>query len=529
MARLPCSFRGCGLPEDDKVKMPESTVGTGTDGASDNLLQALRGRSMARNTVWQVAGQLLPLFIAAISIPLLLKRIGVDRFGVLTLAWALVGYFSLFDLGLGRALTKVVSDRLAAGRDHDVAAAAWTALSMMAAVGFVFTVVIWLRCEWIARSLMKVPPSLMGETVRSLYPLALSIPVITVTTGLRGILEAQHRFGMVNVVRAVMGAFSFLGPLTAAFFSPSLFPLITVLVVGRIVAALVHFYLCLRTTPSLKEGFFFERATVGELMSTGSWITVSNLVGPLMVYTDRFVISALLSVSVVAYYTTPFELVTKLWLVPTAIAGVLFPAFAALAVIDHNKLERTYSGGVRACSLLLFPVVFLIFLYAPEGLHVWLGPVFAQKSTVILRWLTVGVLINSLGQIPYVLLQAVNRPDIPGKIHLAEIPLYLGAMLLAIKHFGLPGVAAVWAMRLILEAVTLAFFARKTLVPHALTVRFMVILALMLVALFFSQFENGMTVKTLTAVVTIAIFAAASWKWVLEADEREQVRKIFNL
>ena len=77
----------------------------------------------------------------------------------------------------------------------------------------------------------------MGETVRSLYPLALSIPVITVTTGLRGILEAQHRFGMVNVVRAVMGAFSFLGPLTAAFFSPSLFPLITVLVVGRIVAA----------------------------------------------------------------------------------------------------------------------------------------------------------------------------------------------------------------------------------------------------------------------------------------------------
>jgi O-antigen/teichoic acid export membrane protein len=248
-----------------------------------------------------------------------------------------------------------------------------------------------------------------------------------------------------------------------------------------------------------------------------------------MVYTDRFVISALLSVSVVAYYTTPFELVTKLWLVPTAIAGVLFPAFAALAVIDHNKLERTYSGGVRACFLLLFPVVFLIFLFAPEGLQVWLGPVFAQKSTVILRWLTVGVLINSLAQIPYVLLQAVNRPDIPGKIHLAEIPIYLGAMVLAIKHFGLPGAAAVWALRLIVEAAALAFFARKTLVPHALSSRFMAILALMLAALFFCQFESGMAAKAMTAVAVIAGFVVASWMLVLEPDEREQVRKICNL
>jgi O-antigen/teichoic acid export membrane protein len=523
------------LPENDQVKIPETKQsmgaelpsGAGNDAPPDALLDALRGRSMARNTIWQVVGQLLPLFIAAVSIPLLLKRIGVDRFGVLTLAWALVGYFSLFDLGLGRALTKVVSDRLAAGKNHEVAAASWTALSMMAAVGFIFTVAIWLRCEWIARSLMKVPPALLGETMRSLYPLALSIPVITVTTGLRGILEAQHRFGMVNVVRAVMGAFSFLGPLTAAFFSPSLFPLITVLVVGRVVAAAVHLVLCLHTTPSLKEGFFFDRAALGELLSTGSWITVSNLVGPLMVYTDRFVISALLSVSVVAYYTTPFELVTKLWLVPGSIAGVLFPAFAALAVIDRAKLERTYSRGVRACFLALFPVVFLLFLFAPEGLHLWLGPVFAAKSTVILRWLAVGVFINSLSQIPYVLLQAVNRPDIPGKIHLVEIPLYLGAMVLGIKQFGLAGAAAVWAMRLIIEAGALAFFARKTLVPHALSASFRAILASTVVTLYLCQFETGLAVKLVTAVVGIAAFVAASWWWVLDDEERGFVKSSF--
>src|SRR5262245_26113094 len=82
-----------------------------------DLHQALRGRAMARNSVWNLFGQVLPLLVAAVVIPILIRRLVLDRFSVLTLAWALVGYFGLFDLGLGRALTKVVSEALAAGKE----------------------------------------------------------------------------------------------------------------------------------------------------------------------------------------------------------------------------------------------------------------------------------------------------------------------------------------------------------------------------------------------------------------------------
>src|SRR5262249_14291415 len=70
------------------------------------------GRVLARSTAWNMLGQLLPAGIAALAIPILVHRIGVERFGLLSLAWVVVGYFSLFDLGIGRALTKLVSDRL---------------------------------------------------------------------------------------------------------------------------------------------------------------------------------------------------------------------------------------------------------------------------------------------------------------------------------------------------------------------------------------------------------------------------------
>ena len=65
--------------------------------------------SLRKNTLWNLAGSGLPLIAAVFCIPYLLKQLGNEAFGVLTLIWALIGYFSLFDMGVGRALTYELS------------------------------------------------------------------------------------------------------------------------------------------------------------------------------------------------------------------------------------------------------------------------------------------------------------------------------------------------------------------------------------------------------------------------------------
>ena len=74
--------------------------------------------------------------MALFAIPLLVKGLGVDRFGVLTLAWMVIGYFSLFDLGLGRALTKLVAEKLGEERAQEIPAIVWTTLLLMLAFGW---------------------------------------------------------------------------------------------------------------------------------------------------------------------------------------------------------------------------------------------------------------------------------------------------------------------------------------------------------------------------------------------------------
>src|SRR5467141_3336376 len=93
------------------------------------------GRLLARNTIWNLLGQLLPMAVAVVAIPPLVRALGLARFGVLSMAWIVIGYFSLFDLGIGRALTKLVADKLGADEEHAVPPLAWTSLVLMFILG----------------------------------------------------------------------------------------------------------------------------------------------------------------------------------------------------------------------------------------------------------------------------------------------------------------------------------------------------------------------------------------------------------
>src|SRR5687768_9832340 len=100
-------------------------------------------RLIARNTVINFIGQLTPMVVALAAIPILIHELGAERFGVLTLAWMGIGYFSLFDLGLGRALTQLVAEQIGAGREENIPALTWTALLLMTLLGAVGAAVVY--------------------------------------------------------------------------------------------------------------------------------------------------------------------------------------------------------------------------------------------------------------------------------------------------------------------------------------------------------------------------------------------------
>ena len=72
----------------------------------------LRGRTLARNTLWSILGQLPPLVLAALAIPLLVGGLGAERFGVLGLVWVFLGLFGALDLGMSRATPRAFAEHV---------------------------------------------------------------------------------------------------------------------------------------------------------------------------------------------------------------------------------------------------------------------------------------------------------------------------------------------------------------------------------------------------------------------------------
>src|SRR5687768_3823520 len=111
---------------------------------------------LARNALLNLAGHGAPLLAALFLLPPLVLRLDAERFGFLALAWALVGYFSLFDLGLGRALSRLVAERRGADREHDLPDLSKTALSLTLALGAAAGLILFAAARPICASLLNL-------------------------------------------------------------------------------------------------------------------------------------------------------------------------------------------------------------------------------------------------------------------------------------------------------------------------------------------------------------------------------------
>jgi len=482
---------------------------------------------VARNTAWNLLGQVAPAIAAVFTVPILIHGLGTERFGVLTLIWLVVGYFSIFDLGLGRALTQLLAERLGRDDHASIPPLVWTALGMMGCLGLVGTGVAALLAPALQHGL-KMPAGLRVETLHAIYLLALSVPVVVSTAGLRGVLEARQRFDLANVVRLASGVFTYVGPVLALVFSHSLVAITIVLLAGRMVTWAAYLVMCARELPELRRRVAFDSAYVRPLLRVGGWMTVSNVVGPFLVYLDRFLIATLIGAAAVAYYVTPFEIVTRLLMLPWAFAGVLFPLIASTFAPNPDHSARLFSRGIRLILLTLFPFVLCAIAFAHEGLSLWVGESFAAHSEVVLRWLAVGVFANGIVQVPFATIQAAGRPDLTARIHLIELPLYVPTLWWMAHRWGIDGAAVAWTLRGGLDLAA-QFVVATRLLPTRTWVsgaaaRALAAAAFAAAAFAAAAFVPGLSSRVIVVVAALTAFGALGWTRMLDADDRAYIK-----
>jgi O-antigen/teichoic acid export membrane protein len=487
---------------------------------------------LLRNTCLNFFGQVLPGLVGFVATPFLIRGLGLEAFGIFSLALVVLGYLGLFDLGLGAATTKYVAESVATGDRQRLTSLVWTSMAMQLILGVATGIALAFSVPYLTEKVFRILPPMSHDASTAFYLLAASLPIVLGASCLRGVLEASQRFDLVNVVKVPAAVSTFLLPVVGVLCGLGIVGIIVLLVLARLGAFLWYWLLCVRCFPSLTRGHFCDTSSLKSLFTYGFWTTISNVVGPLFHYLDRVFIGALLSVAALSYYTGPQQFLNGVWIIPSSLTTTIFPAFSSLNASSRREtIASVYALSLKTILLTVGPVVLLAVFFAREILRLWLGPEFAEQSTLVLQILLGGALVNSLALCPHCLLRGLGRPDLTAKFHLLELPIFAGSLWFFVRRWGLAGAAMSWTFWVCLNAVLLfAACSVLDLVPVSAlaknglgrSVAFLFSLAFALS--FFGWVHADLASRILFGSTLVVLFGSMAWFYALAPRDRNLLK-----
>lgn len=417
-------------------------------------------RSVGINTLYQIGAQLAPALAAIGAIPILLRHLGPEAYGVVTLFSTALIYFAMLDLGLGRATTRFVAQSTENGCSKDVARYFWSSLllltgaGLMVGLGFLFAV------PAVVSHFLKIPPAYSRSAIESFYLISVTIPLVTMMAALRGFLEAAGRFPFLSAVTAITGAGMYIVPAIVVVAGGGLVSVAASYVALRVAMTTAFGIGCLRVKdrPSLRPTLDWD--ALQRMVSFGGWLSVSNVIGTAMVYGDRFLLGSFLGMLAVTSYSMPLDVIGRIQIVISSFCAVLFPLLSRLDGADSQRFKPVYRAAMAFVLSLITPLAVSAILLSPFLMRLWLRERTTPEAVFAAQVFLAGSIVQAMASISFTALHARGRSDLTAWVHVAEFPLYCGVFFWAATHFGVRGAALIWFGRVIVDFACMVFLLK---------------------------------------------------------------------
>ncbi|BDI59501.1 oligosaccharide flippase family protein [Qipengyuania nanhaisediminis] len=410
---------------------------------------------LARNSAISITGSIIPVIVTIATLPALLSAIGVERYGALAICWLILIYVGQADWGLGKAATYRVA-RLGGRDEPGIRETMTTAILTAIVVGTVMAVLA-SAVSWVFFAhFFDVSESLRAELLDCIGLIGAATLATSLLQVMYGVLAGRERFASATAAMTLSNAsLPVLALATALLIEASMPALMVATVLGRAVGVLLAgIDIWLSQIRGHKTRFSMDTAL--KLLGFGFWIMASSFTAPVLVTIDRMIIGSTLGAAAVSAYTIPYQIVSRLQLVPQSLMNVVFPR---LSVAQGAEARKTAAHYAVTISALFLPIVIgLIFVFEPL-LELWLGDALDDRSILVGKVLLCAFLFTAIAQSIAVFLQSQNQGRFVASFQLGEIVPYVIVLVFSAGRYGLLGVAGAFLLRRIIE--TIFFVARS--------------------------------------------------------------------
>jgi O-antigen/teichoic acid export membrane protein len=350
-----------------------------------------------KNIFWNLGGLGTPALAAAITIPWIIHFAGLERFGLLSIAWGLIATSGLFDLGIGRATTQHVAKLIGLQQHSQISPVISLAATMTLVTGLFAGGLFALAILCGVQDFLKTTPEIISEVKLAGLILAATLPLQAVAATYRGINEAYSDFRGISMVRVLLGVINFGGTLLVSVFCEHLAALVAVLFFSRLMGIFIFRWLArthveeaVKHSLADDEMDFDHRSVARQLLSFGSWFTLGSGVSFVLDQSEKLGIGVLVSATAISTFAIPFEVVVQSLVVTTAISTIAFPKLSSLVQSDPAAaLKKFHQWMLRTMGVMLLICVLMVFALPPV-LKLWVGEnlpagIFADRTNSLSR------------------------------------------------------------------------------------------------------------------------------------------------
>jgi len=423
---------------------------------------------LEQNTIAILGGTIWSVLLGVVCVPLLIRFLGPEAFGLVGLFLTLQSVFALLDLGIGATLNREIA-RLSA-----------TAAGAGEQRDLVFTLQ---SIYWVAAAAITIVTVAFAPFIAGTWLKPHSLPIATVTTCVRMMGSAIalqfpsvfYQFGMLGLRRHVL--FNTLAATIATLRSAGLLLMVAFvsrtpvmyfagqIAVSAIATAAAAFLLWRILPPSAGRSSRFRGELLRRVWRFGAAWSVNSLATLALMQGDRIVLSAVLPLEMFGWYALAQRLAAGLYALIVAVDGVIFPHFSVVvAAGDEREIARVYHRSAQIMAVLLIPAAVVIALFSREVLMLLTRDTAAVRNAhLVLTLLAAGMLFQGLFQAPYFLQLAYGRWRLISTTNAVLVATILPLYFICGRRFGAVGAAGVFVLLNLAWALTMPLMHRHFL------------------------------------------------------------------
>ena len=403
---------------------------------------------LKKNIAANFAGNIWQGIMGLLFIPLYIKFMGVESYGLVGFFATLQAVFVILDMGLSATLTREMArlsvQRNSAQEMRDLVRSLeiiyWITAILIGL--FILVTAPWIANKWVNATVL--PSSAIEQTLRIMgFAMTLQWPASLYSGGIMGV----QRQVSLNIITICISTLRGVGAVLILWLiSPTVqtFFLWQMIVSSINTLVLALFLWC--SLPKASNKSVFEIKRLAEVWQFAAGMSGISVLATILTQMDKIILSKMLSLETFGYYSLASAVAMSLYRLVRPIFSAIYPRFTQLVFLnDQNGLKQLYHNSSQMLSLLIFPIATVVAMFSYEILFAWTqSPVMARNSALITSILISGSALNGVMNIPYALQLANGWTRLTLLANLASIIFLIPLTIFLTQKYGAVGGASVW-------------------------------------------------------------------------------------